>query len=110
MVEATTATDVRLSVPVTSPASITGLVTNAVTGRPLEAVRITVVDAEFRAVTSLSGAFSLEGLPPGSYRIRALCGGFETSVQSVELGEGAQVRVTFSLQARGVSRRARCTA
>ncbi|WP_420442108.1 carboxypeptidase regulatory-like domain-containing protein [Candidatus Palauibacter sp.] len=110
MVEATSATDVRLSVPVTSPASITGVVTNAVTGRPLEAVRITVVDTDFRAATNLSGAFSLEGLPPGSYRIRALCGGFETSVQSVELGEGAQVRVTFSLQAKGVSRRARCTA
>lgn len=110
IVEATAGTEVRLGVPVTSPGSITGVVTNAATGRPLEAARVTVVDTDFRAVTNLSGVFSLEGLPPGSYRLRALCGGFETSVQSAELPEGGQVRVVLALRSKDFPRRERCGA
>ena len=102
--------EVRLSVRVTPPGSVTGLVINEVTGQPLEAVRITVDETDFRAATNRAGAFSLEGLPPGSYRIRALCGGFDSSTQSVALLEGEQVRVVLALRSNGFAGRTRCSA
>ncbi|WP_419943090.1 carboxypeptidase regulatory-like domain-containing protein [Candidatus Palauibacter sp.] len=109
-VPAAAGADVRLSVPVTPPGSVTGLAINEITRQPLEAVRITVDDTDFRALTDRSGAFSLEGLPPGSYRIRALCGGFDSSAQTVEISEGAQVRVVLALRSKGSARRSRCSA
>ncbi|WP_419167853.1 carboxypeptidase regulatory-like domain-containing protein [Candidatus Palauibacter sp.] len=109
-VPAAAGADVRLSVPVTPPGSVTGLAINEVTSQPLEAVRITVDDTDFRAVTNRTGAFSLEGLPPGSYRIRALCGGFYSSAQTVEVAEGAQLRVVLALRSKGSARRSRCSA
>ncbi len=109
-VPAAAGADVRLSVPVTPPGSVTGLAINEVTGQPLEAVRITVDDTDFRAVTNRTGAFSLEGLPPGSYRIRTLCGGFDSAAETVEVAEGAQVRVVLALRSKGSARRSRCSA
>ncbi len=109
-VAAAAGAEVRLGVPVTPPGSVTGLVINEVTRQPLEAVRIAVEDTDFRAVTDRSGAFSLEGLPPGSYRIRALCGGFDSSAQTVEVSEGAQLRVVLALRSNGFARRTRCSA
>lgn len=102
--------EVRLGVPVSRPGSVTGLAINEVTEQPIEAVRITVEDTDFRAVTNRTGAFSLEGLPPGTYRIRALCGGFESSAQTVEVADGAQVRVVVALRSNGFARRTRCSA
>ena len=110
VVPATTGAEVRLSVPVTPPGSVTGLAVNEVTRQPLEAVRITVDDTDFRAVTDRMGAFSLTGLPPGSYRIRALCGGFDNSVQTVDVTEGQQVRVVLALRSKGFPGRIRCSA
>ena len=102
--------EVRLAVPVTPLALVTGLVVNGVTGQPLETVRIVVDDTDFRAATNRSGAFTLEGLPPGTYRIRALCGGFDPSAQTIEVAEGARVRVELRLRSRGFTQRTLCSA
>lgn len=110
VVPATAGAEVRLSVPVTPPGSVTGLAVNEVTRQPLEAVRINVDDTDLRAVTDRTGAFSLTGLPPGSYRIRALCGGFDSSVQTVDVTEGQQVRVVLALRSSGSPGRIRCSA
>ena len=110
LVSAIASAEVRLSVPITPPGSVTGLVVNEVTRQPLEAVRITVDGTDFRAVTDRTGAFSLDGLPPGSYRIRALCGGFDSSAQTAKISEGAQLRVVLALRSKGFARRAQCSA
>ena len=109
-VPAAAGAEVRLGVPVTRPGSVTGLVINEVTEEPLEAVRIAVEDTDFRAVTNRTGTFSLEGLPPGTYRIRALCGGFDSYAQTVEVSDGGQVRVVLALRSNGFARRTRCSA
>lgn len=109
-VAATAEADVRLPVPVTPPASVTGLVVNEVSGQPVEAVRIVMEDTDFRAVTNRDGAFSLEGVPPGTYRLRALCGGFDSSAQTVEVSEGARARLVIELRSMGFPRRTRCSA
>ena len=99
----------RLTVPVTPPASITGLVLNEATSELIEGARIVLVDTDFRTVTNAAGRFSLEDLPPGSYRIRAVCAGYTGSVQEVELAEGGNVPVVFRLRATDLARRGTCS-
>ncbi len=102
--------EAKLAVTVTSPGAITGVVVNEVTEQPLEAASVTVAGADVRATTDRAGQFSMEGLSPGTYRITALCGGFDTRVREVELAEGQQVRIVIGLRSKGVARRTRCSA
>ena len=68
-----------------------------------------LVDTDFRTVTNAAGRFSLEDLPPGSYRIRAVCAGYTGSPQDVELAEGGNVAVVFRLRATDLARRGTCS-
>lgn len=99
-----------LAVTVTSPGAITGVVVNERTERPLEAASVTVAGTNLRATTDRAGRFSLEGLSPGTHRITALCGGFDTRVREVELTEGQQASVVIGLRSKGAAGRTRCTA
>ena len=91
----------RLAVQVTVPGVITGLVVNEGTGRPFRNVPVELVGTDFRAVTNTAGRFSIERLPPGAYRIRAVCEGFESITQDVELVAGASPRVMLALRPDG---------
>ena len=91
---------VKLGVPVTPPGSIAGVVIHRGTGRPLSRVRIELVGTDFGAVANGSEGFLLQGLPPGPYRVRASCSGFDPAERSVELAEGGQIRVELMLEPR----------
>ncbi|WP_425152922.1 carboxypeptidase regulatory-like domain-containing protein [Candidatus Palauibacter sp.] len=106
--EAASGTEVRLIVQVTMPGAITGLVVNEGTGRPFRNVPVVLVGTDFRAVTNTAGRFSVEGLPPGAYRLRAICEGFESLAQDVELVPGASVRVMLALRPEGPLPPRRC--
>ncbi len=110
MIVATARAETRLAVAVTSPGSIAGVVVNEVTEQPIEAASVTVAGTNVRASTDRYGRFALEGLSPGTYRITALCGGFDTRVREVGLSAGQQVRVVIGLQSKGTPRRTRCSA
>ena len=108
VVEAASDTEVRLTVRVTVPGAIAGLVVNEGTGRPFRNVPVVLVGTDFRAVTNTAGRFSVEGLPPGAYRLRAICEGFESLAQDVELVPGASVRVMLALRPEGPLPPRRC--
>jgi hypothetical protein len=110
VVAETRAEEARLAVIVTSPGLIAGVVVNEVTEQPIEAASVTVAGTNVRASTDRHGRFALEGLSPGTYRITALCGGFDTRVRQVGLTAGQQVRVVIGLQSKGTPRRTRCSA
>ena len=99
----------KLTVPVTSPATITGMVLNEATSALMEGARIVLVDTDFRTVTNAAGRFSLEDLPPGSYTIRAVCAGYTGAAQEVELAEGGNVAVVLRLRATDLARRGTCS-
>ncbi len=99
----------RLTVPVTPPASITGVVLNEATSALIEGARIVLVDTDFRTVTNSGGRFSLADLPPGSYTIRAVCAGYTGPAQEVELAEGASVAVVLQLRSTELARRGTCS-
>jgi hypothetical protein len=58
-----------------------------------------VLEHPFFAVTSTDGAFSLDGLPPGTYTIDAWHEALGTSSRTVTLGEGDRQELTFTFQA-----------
>ncbi|WP_419949575.1 carboxypeptidase regulatory-like domain-containing protein [Candidatus Palauibacter sp.] len=101
VVAAEAGSEVRLAVEVTVPGTITGLVVNEGTGRPFRNVPVELVGTDFRAVSNTAGRFSIERLPPGAYRIRAVCEGFESIAQDVELVAGASPRVMLALRPDG---------
>ncbi|WP_423926625.1 carboxypeptidase regulatory-like domain-containing protein [Candidatus Palauibacter sp.] len=100
--------EVRLTVPVTLPASITGVVLTEGSSEPLEAARVTLVDTDFAAVTNADGRFSVEDLPPGRYRVRASCRGFTGPVRAVELPEGGSATVVITLRRMSFAEGERC--
>lgn len=51
--------------------SITGKVTDRITKEALPGVNIIVVGTNFGSSTNLNGEFEINGIPPGSYQIRA---------------------------------------
>ena len=108
VVQAADSSDVKLVVAVTVPSSITGVVTNAGTGRPLRQVTVVLVGTEFSTVANGSEGFAFTELTPGSYRVRASCVGFETSEQDVEVPPGGQATVALPLTPRN-RRIRRCT-
>jgi len=99
----------KLTVPVTSPATITGMVLNEATSELIEGARVVLVDTDFRTVTNAAGRFSLEDLPPGSYTIRAVCAGYTGAAQEVELAEGGNVAVVLQLRSTDLARRGTCS-
>ena len=58
-----------------------------------------------RAVSGGAGRFVMENLPPGSYQVRAVCGGFESPTLGVVVSEARQARVLLVLEPEGRSGR-----
>lgn len=98
LAEATAGAELKLTVEVTEPGTITGLVVNEGTGRPFRNVPIVLVGTDFRTVTNSAGRFLLEDVPPGTYRVRAVCEGFEPAAQDVEVTRARQLRVMLPLR------------
>ena len=88
----------RLVVPVTMPGSVAGRVVNGNTGRGFPAVPVMLVGTDIRVVTDGAGRFTMEDLPPGSYQVRADCGGFGSPTPRVVVSEARQARVLLVLE------------
>ena len=88
----------RLVVPVTLPGSVAGRVVNGNTGRGFPAVPIVLIGTDVRVVTDAAGRFAMDDLPPGSYQVRADCGGFESPTPRVVVSEAGQARILLVLE------------
>ena len=75
--------------------SISGTVSDA-DGNPLAGANISVEGTSMGAATLTSGAYSISGVPAGSYTITASYIGYEPSSQSVDVSAGS-VQADFSL-------------
>ncbi len=83
---------------------ITGTVTDALNGRPLSGVVVSVAGGQRGATTDASGRYTIRDVRPGSYRITARAVGFQPiSRDSVLVVSGRTVVVDFQLAADAVA-------
>jgi hypothetical protein len=59
---------------------------------------IAVLDHPYYAQTAANGTFSIDGIPPGRYRVRAWHPGLGYADDSVTVGAGLQASVAFRIQ------------
>ncbi len=104
VVDARPEADAGLKIQVTAPGMIVGDVIHASTGQGLRSVRIMVAGTDHTATSGRSGVFSVGPLPPGSYTIQTLCGGFSLATAQVQVEEGQEARVQLVLKPLGGDR------
>jgi len=75
--------------------SISGTVSDA-NGNPLAGANVSVEGTSMGAATTTSGAYSISGVPAGSYTVTASYIGYESSNQSVDVSAGS-AQADFSL-------------
>src|SRR5256886_9635525 len=82
----------------TGPGTSTGHVRDSVTGRPVVAVRLSVVGTDRAAVTAEDGGFVLAAVPAGTQRVRASRIGFSAREETVAVSAGEIVTLNFAIQ------------
>src|SRR2546430_12375715 len=82
----------------TGTGTITGHVADSVTGRPVVAVRLSVVGTDRAAVTAEDGGFVLAAVPAGTQRVRASRIGFSARDETVAVTAGEIVTLSFAIQ------------
>lgn len=78
--------------------AVTGRVTDADTGEPLPGVNVVVEELATGAATDVEGRYTISGLRPGTYTLRASFVGYEDQTQAVAVRAGETVEVNFALQ------------
>ncbi|HET8655400.1 MAG TPA: TonB-dependent receptor [Longimicrobiaceae bacterium] len=82
--------------------SISGTVTNGATGEPLAGASVTIPTTKIGALTGANGQFTLTGVAPGSYTVRAAYLGYSAQEQTVTVTAGQTATVNFGLSAQAV--------
>lgn len=77
--------------------TITGQVTDASTGDPLEGALVNVSDTGQNALTDASGNYVINNVPSGDQTLTAMRSGYLTSTQTTTVPEGGTVVVNFGL-------------
>jgi hypothetical protein len=99
-----------LSVPITAftqvNATVVGTVSDS-TGALIPAAEITATNVNTGIATSQvsneTGTYQFPSLQPGTYRVSALLPGFQTQIfQNVQLSQGQQIRLNFTLEVASV--------
>lgn len=79
--------------------TITGKVTDALTGRPIPDAQVSIAGTSRGTLTNRSGDFLIPGVPVGEATVRVLFIGFSSQSQVVNVASGAPARADFLLQA-----------
>lgn len=77
--------------------TISGRVTDPTTNTPIPSAQVQVVGTNRGATTADDGRFRIANMRPGVYQVRVLRIGYQASTQSVTLGSGQSIDLTFAL-------------
>ncbi len=81
-----------------STATVTGVVTDSETGRPLEGATVYLTTTQLRSATRQTGEYRLAGVPPGRYAVRVALIGYQSAERAeVMLDSGEARRLDFAL-------------
>lgn len=79
--------------------SVTGRVTDSVTGEGIAAADVWLDGTKWRTITNREGRFLLTGVEPGTYNLRVRRIGYASASQPVTVVDGQAVTAEFKLQA-----------
>jgi TonB-linked SusC/RagA family outer membrane protein len=82
---------------------ITGRVTDRGANRPVDQVQVAVVGTTLGALTSAEGTYTIRGVPPGTYTVRALRVGYGEQRQSVTVAAAQSATANFTMESVPVS-------
>ena len=83
-----------------NPASVTGVVTDATTGNPLGGATVKLIQTSFyfaATQTDDQGRYSISGIAPNTYELRANHSGFQPHSENITFEAGQAETVDFSL-------------
>jgi TonB-linked SusC/RagA family outer membrane protein len=83
--------------------TISGTVTDRVSGTPIPSVRVTLLNTNRSAVTNQQGRFSLQGVPVGTYQVQAAIIGYAAATNAANVAAGGTATVDFGLRQAAVS-------
>ena len=82
--------------------TVTGTVTAATTGQPINGTQITLMDTQLGGLSNVNGRFLITRVPPGTYTVQAVHVGYGTQTQEVTVSTGGAATVEFSMQVSAV--------
>lgn len=92
------ATIFRPALPELTQGVVTGRVTDAATGSPVDGALVDIVDTQLSDKTGADGRFTLHGVPEGTHTVEVRRLGYAPQRQTVTVASGATVTVQFVLQ------------
>src|SRR5687767_6305088 len=87
----------------TPQGTISGRVTDAITGKPIAPVQVTVVGTNLGTQVNNQGQYTLRGVTPGTVEVRVLRVGFAEQRQTVTVTAGQTVPLDFQMRAVAVT-------
>lgn len=95
--------DISLSESTTvTTGSVAGTVTSLQSGAPLEGALVEVVGTAWSAVTNDQGRYSISGLDPGNWQVRASKDGYDPVTQAANIQVGQVTTVNLALPGEGL--------
>lgn len=89
-----------LLLPATAAAqngAVTGTVTDATTGQPIDGTLISFLDTELVTLSNADGRFLITSVPAGTYTVQTKHVGYATASEEVTVTAGGTARVEFAL-------------
>src|SRR3989441_5477391 len=78
--------------------TVAGVVTAQESGAPVWGARVSIAGTQFSATADAAGRYSITGLPPGTYRVRAVLIGYALAEAPVLVAAGQTVSANFQLK------------
>ena len=82
--------------------TVTGVVTDATTGQPLEGARVSLAGTPMSGLTDAGGRYLLDGVLATAYTVRVVIAGYGTRERKVTLKAGITAEADFRLAVSGV--------
>ena len=83
--------------------TLTGTITAASTGQPVNGVQVTVEGTNFGSLTNTAGRYVVIGVPAGTYTIQALSVGYRTETTEASITSGGTATADFSMTVAAVN-------
>ncbi|GMV05932.1 MAG: SusC/RagA family TonB-linked outer membrane protein [Gemmatimonadota bacterium] len=82
--------------------NVTGSVTAATTGQPINGAQVTIQGSSMGVLTNANGRFLITRVPPGAHRVQVVYVGYGTQSQEVSVTSGGTATAEFRLEVSAV--------